>query len=81
MVGAPVAAWCIRQPFELTCPPPPFPGCCVGSVRCNLDASQRSDFVALAAAAGAPAHCLFINLPAPLCVKVSEIEDGEGWGA
>jgi hypothetical protein len=38
--------------------------------RCNVDASQRADFLALAAAVGAPVHCLFLNLPIGLCIKV-----------
>lgn len=45
---------------------------------------QRTDFLALAAAAAAPVHALFLNLPTGLCIKVCQLgrrgeeRDGQG---
>jgi aprataxin len=35
--------------------------------RTNVTAEQRADFLAAARAAGAPAHCVFLDLPAAAC--------------
>lgn len=47
--------------------------------RCHLDGSQRSDFVALAAALRVPCHCLAVMLPAATCAqRVADREEHPG---
>ncbi|CAL8470785.1 g10327 [Coccomyxa elongata] len=52
-------------------------GCLID--RCNYDADQRKDFVALARLEGSQAHALVLHLPAALCVsRAAERVDHEG---
>jgi hypothetical protein len=48
--------------------------------RCNVDAEQRADFVSLAAAAGAPCHCLVLGLQQQLCLARATARQGHEGG-
>jgi hypothetical protein len=48
--------------------------------RCNVDAEQRADFVSLAAAAGAPCHCLVLGLQQQLCLARASARQGHEGG-
>lgn len=47
--------------------------------RCNMEAEQRKDFLAVAAETGADAHAVFINLPLSVCIaRATSRQNHEG---